>query len=234
MKKYLIFIFIGLVFSGCISLNVTEKNKEQQTHFYGMYSYTSNTAVFRECATNKKFSVSFEKDYISLQKAYLNTKKEPAEYVKVELVGHIVLRDGNVPTLIVKKFINIIPKELCQNQNSKASLENTYWKLTMLNGKPLANTKAHSTEAYMILDQGKIKGNSGCNVMGGKYNLNNDKISLSNKGMMMTRMFCKGSVEAEFIKALKKMYRYEIKGEYLEIFDKNSSTLARFESVYLY
>ena len=236
MKKHLILItlFIEFIFFGCATPEVTKKDLKS-----GMYSYMADAAVFKECSTGKKFSVAFEKDHISLERAYLNTRKEAGEYVKVKLEGEIVLRDGmdgkiDVPTLIVKKFINIIPKEVCQNQNSKASLENTYWKLTVLSDKPLPNTKAFARETYMILNQGKIKGNSGCNSMGGTYKLNGNKISFSDKGMMMTKMFCKGSAEVEFIKALKNMYRYELKGEYLEIFDKNSARLARFESVYLY
>ena len=95
-------------------------------------------------------------------------------------------------------------------------------------------TQNNRREAHMVLSQGKVRGNSGCNGMGGTYILDGDKLSFSDKGMAMTRMFCEGSVEVEFLQAIKAMYSYKIQGEYLEIFDKNGVNLARFESVYLY
>ena len=78
-----------------------------------------------------------------------------------------------------------------------------------------------------------IQGSSGCNKIRGHYTLADDKLSI--KGVMiMSRMFCKGSIEAIFIKALDSMKSYKIKGEKLEIFDESGESLAQFETVYLY
>ena len=117
---------------------------------------------------------------------------------------------------------------------NKVSLTNTYWKLTVLNGKAITQTQHNKREAHIVLNQGKVKGNSGCNGLGGKYILNDNKLSFSDKGFFTTRMFCKGSRENEFLNALKNMHNYKITGEYLEIFDKDDVKLARFESVYLH
>ena len=65
------------------------------------------------------------------------------------------------------------------------------------------------------------------------YSFKEDKLSLS-RPMMMTRMFCQGSVEGEFTKALAQMKTYKIKGQSLEIFDANGLKLAEFKSVYLH
>jgi heat shock protein HslJ len=235
MKKYLItlMLFIGFIFNGCISPEAPKKDFKS-----GMFKYMADAAVFTDCSTKKSFPVAFEGDYISLEKAYLKTIQEAGKAIKVNVEGEIVLRNGmdgkvDIPTLVVKKFINIIPKEVCQNSKSEANLENTYWKLTLLNNQAIPHTKVNTREAYVILSQGNIKGNSSCNGLGGTYKLDGNKISFSDKGFMTTRMFCKGSVEVEFLKALKQMYKYKLKGEYLEVFDKEDIRLARFESVYL-
>jgi len=112
-----------------------------------------------------------------------------------------------------------------------ASLINTYWKLMQINGKIVELT--NKREAYMVLNENKIRGNSGCNSMNGVYSFKEDKLSLS-RPMMMTRMFCQGSVEGEFTKALAQMKTYKIKGQSLEIFDANGLKLAEFKSVYLH
>ena len=205
----------------------------------GMYSYMADAAIFRECITGLKYSITFEEDNLALERAYLKVQKTAGESLKVQLDGKIVLRkgmDSNVlePTLLVKKFINIIPKEVCQHLGSKANLENTYWKLTVLYGKAVLHTQSTRREAHMVLSSGKVRGNGSCNGFGGVYILDAYKLSFSDKGFVMTRMFCENSPEREFLKALRNMDSYKIQGEYLEIFDKNDSKLARFESVYLY
>lgn len=216
----------------------TAKMLEPELYLTGMYSYMADAAQLEECITKKKYPVAFEEDHITLEKAYLQSKIEAAEKLKIHLKAKIVMRKAmdsqeKIPTIVVKRFIKLIPKEVCQPLGSVARLKNTYWKLTMLGNTAIKKSTARK-EAHMIVTKRKIKGNTSCNSFGGKYILEENKISLANKNLMMTRMFCQGSVEAEFTQALKDMYRYQITGEYLEIFDKNNKQLARFESVYLY
>jgi len=214
------------------------KTLEPELYMTGMYNYMADAARFQECITGVKYPVAFEEDSLALERAYLKIKRVPNEPLKVHIKAKVALKtsmEGNkkVPTIVVKKFIKIIQKETCPHLGSEAKLTNTYWKLTILNDKALPHTQAKKREAFLIFSNGKVKGNSGCNGLGGTYALSGDKISFSDKGFMMTRMFCQGSVEIEFIKTLKKMYRYKIVGEYLEIFDIHDIKLARFESVYL-
>lgn len=214
----------------------TAKTLEPDLFMMGMYSYMADAAIFKECLTALNLPVAFEEESLALERAYLKTKKIAGEKIKVHLRAKIVLRKGmdssiKKPTLLVKKFIKIIPKEVCQHLGSKANLLHTYWKLTVLNDMPVAKTQRR--EAYFILSDGRVKGNSGCNGLGANYVLDAENLTFSDKGFAMTRMFCKGSVENEFLKALKKVVRYELKGEYLELFDKKGVQLARFESVYL-
>ncbi len=235
--KSLITIIVAMAFTLSES-TTTIRAQENKTEIKmsGMYSYMADAAIFKDCKNGTKYPVAFEADHISLERAYLQTNHSVGKPLKVNLIGEITKQDGmdnqkDIPTLIVKKFLNIIPKESCQNPHSVANLENTYWKVTVVGDKAVALSKRR--EAHMILSGGIIKGNSGCNGLGGAYKLDDDKLSFSDKGFMSTMMFCEGSIEVEFLKALKKMYRYEIKGEYLEVFDKDDARLIRFESVYL-
>jgi len=205
----------------------------------GIYRYMADAALFKECVTGIQYPVAFEKDYIALERSYLRTIGVVGDGIKIKIDAEIALRDavdnkGKKPTIVVKKFIEMLPREVCNNPHSKASLQNTYWKLTMIEGKSIKYVTKNKREPHMILQDSKIKGHSGCNAMSGSYELKGDKLSFSDKGMMMTKMFCRGSVERDFLSALKSMYRYEIKGEFLEIFDKKDTKLAQFESVYLY
>ncbi len=121
MKKYLIAIvlLVALFFSGCTTPKVTKNSLK-----IGMFSYMADAAMFVECGTNKKFAVALEDDFISLEKAYIKAVHEAGKAIKVKVEGVIALRDGmdgktDISTLIVKKFISIVPKEICKNQKSK-------------------------------------------------------------------------------------------------------------------
>jgi heat shock protein HslJ len=106
----------------------------------------------------------------------------------------------------------------------------------MLADKAVQYGDKENKDAFMLLrESGEIKGYTGCNSFGGVYEQNAQKLALSkNKPMLMTKRFCAKSPEAAFVAALNAMQSYEIKGEYLEIFDKEKKMLARFESLYLY
>ncbi len=215
------------------------KSLEPRLILEGAYSYMADAGLFYECSTGLKFPLAFEEDNIALEKAYLNAVITPNQSLKTQLKVRIAGRKqpdsvGNKATIIVEEFLEIIPKEKCQNPYSKAKLQNTYWKLTKLNLKPLSLSKSMSKETHMILDKGlKFKGNTGCNSMSGTYKIKGEKFSFSEK-IMMSRMMCRGSIEKEFIEVLKKVDTYKVKGEYLELFDVNGLNIARFESVYLY
>ena len=205
----------------------------------GMYSYRADAATFEESITGMKFPVAFEDDNIALERAYLKNRRVTGQKIKVYLDAKIEDRDAvdsdrKRPYIIVKRFIKIIPQKHIKNSNTKANITNTYWRLSMIGERKIVHLSNMKREAHMILSQGGLRGSSGCNSMAGSYKIDGDKISLSKKGFRMTRMYCEGSVEKEFVLVLKRMYRYEIVGEYLETFDENNVKLAKFKSVYLY
>ena len=240
MKYFLstILMAISISFSGCAVTSPQEQTNtlknEQRVFMTGMYSYMADSAIFTECITGIKYPVAFKEDSISLERAYLKQSKGSGESLKVYIDAQIQERNmidkkGKEASIVVKKFIRIIPNKNCEKSKPKASLTNTYWKLTTVDGKEVQSTGKR--EAHMILNNGKIQGSTGCNGLGGSYTLDGDKISFSDKGMMSTMMFCKGSPEKEFRFALKNMSSYRIKGEHLEIYNKHHTLLAVFESI---
>lgn len=119
--------------------------------------------------------------------------------------------------------------------SSTATLLNTYWRLTEMNGEAL-QTPAGVREVHIILShadqEDKIKGFAGCNNIGGTFKQDGQKLTFS---AFSTRMMCppeQMKVEDFLLKALTATDTYEIKGEILTLLE-GQTVVGRFESVYL-
>ena len=121
-------------------------------------------------------------------------------------------------------------RETSNTEHSQISLTDTHWYLISLEGKRITQEKSEGRYPHLILKDGKAHGNSGCNGYGASYILKENRLSFSTKGFVMTRMFCKGSVETQFIKALQSVKTYMIEDDYLNLYDENAKLLARFTS----
>ena len=108
----------------------------------------------------------------------------------------LVEGQGVQPTLVVERFIAIWPGETCSARFSSAPLENTYWKLTRLGGKPVA-VAPKQREPYFVLDNKskRIAGFGGCNRFTGTYQQNSDRLAFGK--MAMTFMACSEGMETE-------------------------------------
>lgn len=121
------------------------------------------------------------------------------------------------------------------NTSSHASLENSYWKLVELNGKPVAAFD-HQQEAHIILRGGNpaaLSGSGGCNRLLGSYTLSGTTIDFSNTAMTM--MACAEGMDTEqaFVRTLEGKKSWVINGDTLILTDQQKKTVARFRAVYL-
>jgi heat shock protein HslJ len=111
-------------------------------------------------------------------------------------------------------------------------VENTYWKLTQLNGAPVV---AAERQPHFILhpESGRVTGSGGCNSIAGSYKLDGDRLSFGR--FAGTMMSCHEGMEAErnFLGALQKGGRARIAGQRLELFDGGGQIVARFDAVYI-
>jgi heat shock protein HslJ len=114
---------------------------------------------------------------------------------------------------------------------STATLQNTYWKLSHVNNKPLV-TPGNTREIHIMFssDGKSFKGFAGCNGLGGDYTTG-EKQTI-NINAISTQMYCDRMEAENFLtNAIRKANRYSIKGEKLLLFE-NKKLLASFDSVY--
>ena len=147
-------------------------------------------------------------------------------------------------TLVRYTFIIAVALALFQCKSTKpaadatastASLLNTYWKLSEVNGDPL-ETPAGAREVHIILShddqENRLKGFAGCNNIGGGFTLDGQKLTFS---AFSTKMMCtpeQMKIEDFLLKSLSTTDSYEIKGETLMLL-QGDVALAVFQSVYL-
>jgi heat shock protein HslJ len=113
------------------------------------------------------------------------------------------------------------------------SIEEKYWKLTQLNGRPISFTG--NKEPYMILKSAdsSVKGFAGCNGFGGHFDLRaGNRIAFSK--MISTMMACQDlDLERQFMEVLGKADNYSQHGDTLYLNKARMAPLAQFVAVYL-
>lgn len=114
---------------------------------------------------------------------------------------------------------------------STASLTNTYWKLSTINGQTV-ETPDNAKEVHIKFanQENRFQGFAGCNGLGGSYELT------ANKGIkiraLSTKMYCdRMEVENFLTNAVTKANNYTIEGEKLMLYD-GKNLLVSFDSVY--
>ena len=124
------------------------------------------------------------------------------------------------------------PVQGTATHQSRASLENTHWKLTKLGDAAIAVAPQQQGPHFILHpDTKRVSGSGGCNRFGGAYELSGDRLSFAD--MNTTMMACVAGMETEqaFNVALKRVRQWRITGERLELLDAKGTPLARFEAV---
>ena len=136
------------------------------------------------------------------------------------VVGFLVLLGCSKP--------NPVPSE------PLATLANTYWKLTELDGMPVVMEPGQEREPFFQVQEGPawVRGFSGCNRFSGAYRLDGRSLSLG--PLAFTRRACIVAMELErkFLEVLEETATFAIAGENLTLFDAQSRPTGRFVAVY--
>lgn len=127
----------------------------------------------------------------------------------------------------------------CKPKNTSAvaksdGIEEKYWKLTELMGKPAPLTPADAREIHIKFrkQENRLEGFGGCNGLGGTFELKpGDRIAISK--VIRTQMACSQlDVENELVKALEMADNYNFNNDKLVLNKARMAPLARFEAVY--
>lgn len=111
------------------------------------------------------------------------------------------------------------------------SIEDTYWVLTELMGKPVSAKQPNGKEIHILLNkaENRVQGFAGCNGFGGNYELKaGNRVVFSQ--MIGTLMACDAlDTENELLKALRTADNYTIADGKLSLNKARMAPLARFE-----
>ena len=112
-------------------------------------------------------------------------------------------------------------------------LQETYWKLTELMGKPVVLNENNKKGIHIILkkEDNSVQGFSGCNTFMGRYELKEgNRITFS--AIASTMMACPDmATETEFNKMLGVVDNYTINGSIMTLNKAKMAPMARFEAV---
>jgi copper homeostasis protein (lipoprotein) len=209
---------------------------EPRLQMSGMFRYMADAATFTECHSRQRWPVAMEAGYQALEAEYLKHRRQPGEELMVTLEGQVASRPNMdtgrpVPNLIVERYIGAWPGETCGAPLATSPLQETYWKLTRLEGKPVIVAEKQREPSLVFRSEGnRVTGFSGCNNLTGAYSLKGAEISFN--GVAATRMACIQGMDTEavFLPVLGRVRTWKILGEHLELYDASSKMLARFEA----
>jgi heat shock protein HslJ len=202
----------------------------------GMYSYREGSGVFNECLTGAAFPVADEEENAALERAYMNTPHGQLEPILVTLDARLSsnLRVGAMKyeeVLVPARFINIRPGIGCDGgKSSRLTLVDNSWHLKTLAGKPVELDEDQKAPYFSLKTEGnRLEAFAGCNRISGTY-LVKGELFFFNK-VIERRMACAKGIELEFafLNVLKHTERYRIKGEILELRDREGKPLATFQ-----
>jgi copper homeostasis protein (lipoprotein) len=115
------------------------------------------------------------------------------------------------------------------------ALQEKYWKLTELYGKPVTVDSTFRKEPHIIFknQDNRFNGHGGCNGFSGTYELRSgNRISISNA--VTTQMACLNmEIETKFLQALQAADNFNLVGDQLVLNKARMAPLARFKTVYM-
>jgi len=198
----------------------------------------ADAANFIDCATGQRLPVAQEADSIALERAYTAAKQPPAAPRLAIVEGRIAPRmpmegPGPRPTLVVERFLRLgNAGETCPAPPANVPLAGTRWRLTLLDGAPVAAAGPRQREAWLQFDaaQARVAGSGGCNTVSGGYALDGAAVRFSKLAGTMQACRDDPRQERAFVAMLGQVQRWLVAGSLLEFVDSDERLLARFEA----
>jgi putative lipoprotein len=170
-----------------------------------------------------RFSLRYHPASIDERHAY-------AVRVRITADGKLMfVTDQNFPVITrgAPKQVEIVLKHVAGAQDGAQAagasgatpLENTYWRLTEVAGKPVAAPAAGQPEAHLRLtaQDKRLQGNTGCNSMTGGYTLEGDSLRFTQIASTLRMCADTAAIETAFTKSLGETTDYRLSGDHLEL-----------------
>ena len=213
---------------------------DESLRWRGEMIYMADAANFTDCASGLRWPIAMTEGYLALERAYTQGRTAPGAPLPVAFDGRLQTMPGTEGPprehMVVEAFIATEPGRRCPPPEvTRATLTNTYWKLTEMAGSPVAMLPGQAREVRITLDEPgtRMHGFSGCNRLLGQYARSGDQLAFSALGG--TRLACPAPVmalETALLQALGRSTGYRIDGQVLSLLD-GERVLARFAAVYL-
>ena len=133
---------------------------------------------------------------------------------------------------VLVRFVAIVTLAACMTamaaNAADTQLVTTHWKLVSVRGMDVPEGRR---EAHIVMaPDGRLSGNTGCNLMKGNYKL--DGPSLSFGPILTTRMYCRevAASERALVRALPLVARWSTTGDRLELLSAEGISLAIFRA----
>lgn len=207
--------------------------------YTGMFNIdTDGQAQFTACHTRTMVPVARSGEWTTLKNAYEEWRKIPGEQLLITVTGRIGVPEAvedsaealETPHLVIDRFEGIWPGETCGRPGAVAQLQDMYWKLTRLDGRPVI-VHENAREPHLVFHSSELRlaGSGGCNRLRGRYELSG--ASLACRDIATTRVACPGMMDQErdFLEALDRVVAWRLEGQHLELLDGDGAALLRFE-----
>ena len=113
----------------------------------------------------------------------------------------------------------------CSSADLLTQLGGTEWNVTSLLGKILnADEMSKGLPSLNFSDNGKLFGSTGCNNFTGSYKLDGANLSLDPGAM--TKMFCPGETEQDFLKAISQVTNVKMDGSVLNLLNGEKTVMS--------
>ena len=207
---------------------------------HGMYTYMADAGRFTECRSGSTFPVAQVGANVALERAYGQARTAPGAPLLVAFRGHFEQRpamEGDRPMehVVVDSVEHVSPGATCDKPMSRATLENTYWKLLEVGGSP-ARVAENIAEPHLLLHpaQKQAGGSAGCNSFGGPYQLSGDSLHLG--PLIATLRACldpeMNRQEHAFLNALGETRTWQVTGDTLTLAGETGQ-VARFTAQHM-
>ena len=206
----------------------------------GTYIYMADAGRFTECLSGSAFPVAQVGANAALERAYGGARTAPGAPLLVVFRGHFEERpamegDRLLQHLVVDSLERVGPGASCDQPISRATLENTYWKLVDVAGQP-ARPADNIADPHLLLRpaQKQAGGSTGCNSFGGPYRLSGDSLRLG--PLIGTLRACldpeMNRQERSFLNALGETRTWQVTGDTLTLTGETGQ-LARFAAQHM-